>query len=275
MLLSLLTDIPDTIQIALIIVLSLSLGSFCTMLTHRIPAGQSWWKGRARSYCPACKEPIRFFSLIPIFSYLIQKGKCSHCGVPISKTYLLTELAMLVLGFVSYLAVGWTIHLFFILCALPFLLAAIIIDIRLMVLPNRLNLILAAIAILEMLISTLINNDFQIIEVFTSAEIISRISAAFLFCFFAWFVGFLTSFIIGREALGMGDVKFFFVVGLWLGTGNLAIFAILSGFLGILFHCGWSFIMKNKKQKSQAFPFGPALITTLFILLLFDNSQWL
>lgn len=182
---------------------------------------------------------------------------------------------MLMLGLSAYMVLGWTIHFFFILCALPFLVAALIIDIRLMILPNQLNFILATIAGLDMLASALINNEFQIIEAFTSAEVISRLSAAFLFCFFAWFVGFLTSFIAGRDSLGMGDVKFFFVVGLWLGAGNLAIFAIVSGVLGVLFHGAWLYAMKTKKQKSRAFPFGPALITALFMLLLFDSSQWL
>ena len=88
------------------------------------------------------------------------------------------------------------------------------------------------------------------------------VAGAVVFGLFAWLLGVAVSKVLKKDALGFGDVKFFMVAGLWLGVLNLANFAILSGFLGVLFGLIW-----QKSGKGEIFPFGPALIVALFVLL--------
>lgn len=75
-------------------------GSFLNCVIYRLEIGESFLKGR--SYCPHCKHVLTWQDLIPIFSFLILKGKCRYCHQKISWQYPLVELATGIL-FVSTL----------------------------------------------------------------------------------------------------------------------------------------------------------------------------
>ena len=75
------------------------------------------------------------------------------------------------------------------------------------------------------------------------------------------------SFILKRDSLGFGDVKFFIMAGLWLGLSYLPYFLMLSGVFGVLFGFAWQYIKKEK-----LFPFGPALILSFVFILCIKNS---
>lgn len=68
------------------------LGSFCTMLAYRLPRGLSIIT--PRSHCTHCKTQLTWRDLIPLASYLLNKGRCRHCGALIGKRYLFIELAI-------------------------------------------------------------------------------------------------------------------------------------------------------------------------------------
>ena len=95
----------------------------------------------------------------------------------------------------------------------------------------------------------------------------ARVLSALLFGGFALLMGVSVSFVLKKDALGMGDVKFFAVAGLWLGGAMLPAFCILSGVMGIILGGVW-----QRVTGSQLFPFGPALILSMYILWLIDGS---
>ena len=68
--------------------LGLLLGSFASMASYRIPRRESW---SGRSKCPKCGHPIGAAENIPLLSYLIQRGRCRHCGGGIPMRYPLIE----------------------------------------------------------------------------------------------------------------------------------------------------------------------------------------
>jgi prepilin signal peptidase PulO-like enzyme (type II secretory pathway) len=70
--------------------LGLVLGSFLHCWAYRFARGESAVKGR--SHCPSCGKVLGPAELIPVFSYIIQKGRCRSCGVRLSSRYLLAEL---------------------------------------------------------------------------------------------------------------------------------------------------------------------------------------
>lgn len=68
-----------------------TVGSFLNVVVYRMPAGLSLLF--PSSHCPACKTPIRLRDNVPIFGWLLLRGKCRDCGVQISARYPLVELA--------------------------------------------------------------------------------------------------------------------------------------------------------------------------------------
>ncbi len=266
---------PLIVQGIGIALLGLSLGSFCTVLIHRIPEKQAWWRQQNRSQCSKCKKTLRFIDLIPLYSWLKAKGSCRYCQAKISPIYPLVELGVAIACLLTYLFLGVSAHAFFIMVAIPFLAASLVIDFRSMILPNQLTLIIGILALGDSLygaISTMPDAQPSTLLTALIAQTLPKIIAAIIFFFFAWLLALITKLITKRPALGMGDIKFFFVVGLWLGITPLSTFAILSGALGVVSSILWRLIRK-KSPENEVFPFGPSLIVSLYVLLLFQTSH--
>lgn len=74
-----------------IFVLGCCVGSYLNAVIYRLPRGLSTSDPK-RSFCPICKKPIPFYRNIPIFTWIVQRGKCAECDAPIAPRYLLVEL---------------------------------------------------------------------------------------------------------------------------------------------------------------------------------------
>ena len=79
----------EVIQNVYILLIGLCIGSFLNVVIYRIPEGISIIN--PRSFCPDCKKDIKYTQNIPVISWLIQKGKCFHCGTNINIRYPLIE----------------------------------------------------------------------------------------------------------------------------------------------------------------------------------------
>ena len=93
------------------------MGSAANALIDRLPRNESWVSGR--SHCDKCKHVLNWYDLLPVFSYLLVKGKCRYCKSPIPPRNLLVEmflgLAFIVLSWKFSVVSGQTILLFGIL----------------------------------------------------------------------------------------------------------------------------------------------------------------
>lgn len=67
------------------------MGSFINVVAHRSLQGRRWW-GNERSICESCGHVLTPIELIPVFSWIFQRGKCKNCGTKISFRYLLVEI---------------------------------------------------------------------------------------------------------------------------------------------------------------------------------------
>ena len=67
----------------------ISIGSFLNVCIYRLPAGESLTK--KNSHCMTCGTPIKWYDLVPVFSWLFLRGKCRACGSKISGRYILVE----------------------------------------------------------------------------------------------------------------------------------------------------------------------------------------
>ena len=83
----------------------LVLGSFTTMLSYRAPRNISIIN--PPSHCPKCHTPQKPRDLVPVFSWMLERGKCRHCKTEISPRYLLIEFATTVLVMSAFAWLGF------------------------------------------------------------------------------------------------------------------------------------------------------------------------
>jgi leader peptidase (prepilin peptidase) / N-methyltransferase len=253
--------LPPWAGLVFVTALGLCLGSFATALAWRLPRGLPWV--RARSACPSCGSLLSLADLVPVFSWLFLRGACRHCGKKIGGHYFAIEMATMGLCMALYLKYGfsWTILPVFLLP--PVLVAAIDIDLRHKIIPDILNAVIAAAAVVTILLQmsslslffTALGQEWMW-EGVAGAVLYGGGSYA-LRGFFLWKMG--------REALGLGDVKLFAAIGLWFGldADMLSAFLLLSGAGGVSSALVWRRIAKEAE-----FPFGPAIIFSFICVLL-------
>ena len=248
-------ELPDIVVSAL---LGLILGSFCTALVHRVPSGISWGlmpgaeRKERRSACPACGHTLAALDLIPLLSWIALRGHCRYCRARISAFYPSVELASAcACAFIGGL-LGLNAASFPLMFCVPFLMAMAIIDFRYFILPDSLN---AAVALIWPFYFLASGEPY--------ADAAYHLGAAAAYAAMAWLLGAIMKKALKKETLGMGDVKFFGVAGLWLGWGPFPAFLIASGVLGIIVG-----VMCRILRKTPYFPFGPALISACWVLML-------
>lgn len=245
---------PPGLEIVLTGLIGLVLGSFATAMVARIPEGESWtWtsqktiKSPERSHCMSCKRRLNPLDLVPLLSYVIQKGACRYCGEKISATYPLIEISTALICLIAYATFTWTQPFLWIVVLSPFLVALMAIDLRHYILPNQLVAIIGVLGLLRLLM------DFDL----------DYCLGAIIYGVSVFVIGQIVGFILKKEALGFGDVKLFSVCGLWLGLSIFPVFLTVCGAMGVVLGIAWKFYTKN-----QIFPFGPAIIVSFLLLLL-------
>lgn len=107
--------------------------SFVGVVAARLNTGEGIARGRSR--CDACGKPLGAYDLVPLLSYLAARGRARCCGSRISRYGPLAELVLGVLYALSYLKLGTTAPLLFLLIALALLLALVLYDLAHLVLP--------------------------------------------------------------------------------------------------------------------------------------------
>ena len=80
---------------AVAVILGAVFGSFLNCAAWRIAHGESFLRGHSR--CPSCGHELGARDLVPVLSWVFQRGRCRYCGVKISVRYPLTELAFALL----------------------------------------------------------------------------------------------------------------------------------------------------------------------------------
>lgn len=129
-----------------VFIIGTCIGSFLNVVIWRLPRGESIVTGA--SHCPKCNTGIPPYLNVPIFAWLVLRGRCAHCRAPISPRYLFVEALTGVL-FVLVWERAWELHGMhrdlpaIILGVYLFLVALIIamsfIDIDLFIIPDELN----------------------------------------------------------------------------------------------------------------------------------------
>ena len=234
----------DALITAAIFVLGLSFGSFLNVCIYRLPRGLS--VVTPRSACPNCKHPIAFYDNIPVLSWLILKGRCRHCEIPISPRYLLIELLTAMTFVACYWHFGWTIAALK-YCVFAFLLLGLIFtDAETRLLPDKMTLPGMALGLIFSLFVPVNDVASQFLPAAVSVpfsgefaghifSLLDALLGAALGASFIYGVGEIYLRWRGAQGMGFGDVKLMAMVGAFLGM-KLTIFTIFTASLaGSLF----------------------------------------
>lgn len=264
----------ETIFFALFFLFGLIIGSFLNVVVLRSEKGESLG---GRSHCPKCQALIHWYDNIPVFSYLMLRGKCRSCKTSISWQYptveLLTGIVFALVGSFYFahtalnteavVATSWYLLL------LSLLIAILVSDLRTMEIP-LVFLVTGVVGSLFFiaLITLLFHSDSWLMPgAWWQMKLLGGIVAAFLF----WLLVFFSK----ETWMGMGDVWLAGIVGLTVGIGSLLSTLTVSFFVGALIGIG--LILLGKKGLQSQVPFAPFLVIGLFVSLLLEwiNPWWL
>ncbi|MFF3023460.1 prepilin peptidase [Gottfriedia sp. NPDC057948] len=231
--------IKELVIIALVyftfFVMGLVFGSFFNVVGLRVPIGKSIIS--PGSTCSNCGHKLSSIELIPVFSFLLQRGKCRSCGMLISKLYLLIEILTGMLFVFSIYETGFHMELMIALSIISLLIIIVVSDVNYMIIPNRILLFFLFIFSFERIV-------FPLDPWWSS--IVGAIGA---------FVVLLLINLISKGGMGGGDIKLFSVLGIILGWELTLIAFMLACFLGSIY--GVVVILSGKLKRSNPIPFGP------------------
>ena len=225
------------------------LGSFYNVVGYRLCKNESIIK--PGSHCPKCNHKLSFLELIPVLSYIFLKGRCKACKEKISLFYPLIELFTGLLFATCFYSFGFSYDLRIGLALVSLLSIVIVSDVNFYIIPDEVTIFFGILII--------------IINIFKYGFIpsLTYILYGIIMFLFMYIIMLLGKFMFKEEALGGGDDKLVFVLGLTL--------PIMASFLGLILGTLIAFpislyLLLIKKDK--IIPFGPFLILGTLIIFL-------
>lgn len=258
--------------------LGLLVGSFLNVVILRLPRRLEWeWKRDARevleepelydppppgivverSHCPHCKTQLSWFENIPLFSWLVLRGKCRHCKAPISPQYPLVELLTAVLAVASVWRFGFGWQGFGAALLSCYLVALSGIDLRTRLLPDQLTLPLMWLGLIASL-----DNLYMPAKPALLGAIAGYLSL--------WLVWWLFKQITGKEGMGRGDFKLLAALGAWVGLNGVLPTILLSSVVGAVIGSIW--LGMKGRDRATPIPFGPYLAIAGWIVFFWGEQ---
>ncbi len=260
--------------LSLVTLLGLAVGSFLNVVAYRLPKMmEADWQSQCRelleiseeekqttfnlmrpgSACPHCGHQIRAWENIPVFGWLMLRGKCSNCQGAISIRYPIVELVtgLLSLAVAWHFGFGWQTATALLLTWS--LIALTLIDFDHQLLPDSIVLPLLWLGLF-----------ISLFGVFTDTR--SAVIGAIAGYGSLWLVFQTFKLITGKEGMGYGDFKLFAAFGAWLGWQSLIQIILLSSVVGAF--VGVTLILLKGRGREIPIPFGPYLAAAGWISLL-------
>lgn len=240
-------------------VFGLLIGSFLNVVALRYNSGMTLG---GRSKCFSCGSSLSWYELIPLFSFLSQKGKCRTCKSKISWQYPLVEALagiLFVLLFMYFPPVDafTSIRLGIYLIITCILLVTALYDMKHKILPDALVFTFAGIALAQLFITPELT--------FKIPDMYALLAGPILAAPFAllWAVS------KGRW-MGLGDAKLMLGIGWLLGIMSGISAIILAFWIGAVVSVIWMYVVLRKFKSHYEIPFGPYLILGMYLVLLFN-----
>lgn len=239
----------------LIFFLGSTLGSFYHVVGYRMPIREDWVSDRSR--CPGCSHKLGFYELMPVFSYVLQGGRCRSCGMNIKPIYLLSEIFAGVLfafpvcfyGFEGFttgqIYVAWTF--------LSLLIIITVSDIYYQLILDKVLLFFGAVL-------------FILYFIYPQCDLVSGLIGAGVGFLTLYVVGLMGQYLFKKEALGGGDIKLYVVIGFVLGISSIFLSLFLAAVLALIY------ILMFMKDKTKPLGFGPFIAIASYFCLFYGAS---
>lgn len=238
----------ETLILIIAALFGMVIGSFLNVCIYRIPKNKSivW----PPSSCLKCNQKIKPYDNIPVFSYLWLRGKCRSCGEKISLQYPVVEFFTGLITVIFVWRYGVTLWTAVLLAAVYALIILSVIDLEIMIIPDRFSLGLIALG----LAFAWLNPNFDGVW---WQKTLSSLLGAGIGLFGVLGIALLGYALFRKEAMGGGDVKLMAGVGALVGWEGVITTVVFASVLGLIYSI-FLMIFKNKKR-GDAIPFGPFL----------------
>ena len=235
-----------------VLAFGLVIGSFLNVCIYRLPRGEEIVK--EPSHCPKCMSALIWYELIPVLSFLLQKGRCRNCKEKISFQYPIVELLNGTLYLWIVMKAGYQpFSILYCLCTSALIVIAVI-DFRTFEIPLGCNLFIGALGV---------------------AHLFMNLSAwqEYVAGFFAVSGLFMVIYLVTRgKGIGGGDIKLMAAAGLLLGWKHIILALALGSVAGSVIHIA----LMKLKNKNRVLAFGPYLAVGIFISMLYGDEliEW-
>lgn len=242
-----------TVELAIVLLLGLAIGSFLNVVIHRLPRGESLVSPGSK--CPSCGYALRPLDNIPVVSYLMLRGRCRECRIRITARYPLVEIATAALFVLHYVVFGWTPLLAVRLLFAAAMVALFAIDLEHHLLPDAITLPGIVVGLLASLwLPPGIRN--ALIGVLLGGGVL-------------WLIGEAYYRYAGEEGMGGGDVKMLAMIGAFLGWELVIVTLVFSSIAGSL--TGLLLIVTRRGGLKYALPYGTFLAIAAVVASLYGT----
>jgi prepilin signal peptidase PulO-like enzyme (type II secretory pathway) len=193
--------------------------------------------------CASCGQALRWYRRLPVIGWVVSRGRCHKCGRPSGAHEPIAALggAGIVAASLAFAPAG---TLFFTILLGWLLLALALIDLRMFILPDRLNLAVFALG--------------AVMVALTRPEVWVDHAAGAVVGYGALFsIEVLYRRLRGRDGLGRGDAKLFGALGVWLGWAGLAPAMLIASLSGILATLISALVRREPVGSGSVLAFGP------------------
>lgn len=231
----------EILYLIIFFILGSIVGTISTILGLRIPKKEKILGNKL--HCDSCSHELTSKETIPLFSYIIQQGRCRHCHSKIDVLYPYMEFFTGLLFAVSYYSFGFSYELLIALGIVTLLMIVTVSDLTYLIIPDEVLIFFS----IYFLIIQFLNSGLK--------ETLIHLGTGILLFSMMYLIMFIGNKALKKESLGGGDIKMMFLFGLVLDP----LLGTLTIFLGSLFALPMSFLLM-KTNNEKAIPFGPFLL---------------
>lgn len=250
-----------------IFIFSLCIGSFINVVIYRLPNHISLVT--PPSHCPKCNHKLAWYDNIPLFSYIMLRGRCRYCKEKISPQYFIVEILTASLATIVFLYLGLSFNSLVGILLVYLLIPLSIIDIKYQIIPDSINIGIIIVGIIGFIVNS--PSYEGIITINWISKLIGFGVAALITLLFI-----ALSKLLKKELIGGGDLKLLLSISLIVGWQQLLIIIFLSSLLVLIIGVPFGSKINKYRENPKQIPFGPYLSIVILLIFLFGPQifEW-
>ncbi len=238
--------------IVIVIVIGLVIGSFLNAVIFRLHSQESFFSGRSK--CPHCQHPLAPADLVPLFSFMLLRGRCRYCHKPISWQYPMVEA--ITAAVFALLSIQYPVSSIQFWLALIFASVMIVIAVYDFKHYLILDKVIWPTALFSIIVNLVFGWHYALVNLLCGLALAGFFAAQYFFSRGRW--------------IGLGDVKLGFLLGNILGWPLTITCLVLAYFSGAL--VGVGLIAAGRKHLSSKIAFGTFLGGSAILTMIYGQQ---